>query len=217
MHLVLVFGPPAVGKMTVGHELAKITGYKLFHSHMTVEPVLDIFPFGSPPFSRLVNEFRLRMVEEAVLADLPGLIFTLVWGLELPEDRELVSSYIDIVEGAGGRFSFVELFADLDERLTRNGSPFRLAEKKSKRDLEFSRSNLLELEENYVMNSSERRTIAEDLFVGREHLRIDNTRLDAEGEQARTELADFMAELEKQALRFEDKRDALKARMSARS
>ena len=41
--------------------------------------------------------------------------------------------------------------------------------------------------------------------------------LDAEGEQARTELADFMAELDKQALRFEDKRDALKARMAARS
>ena len=41
--------------------------------------------------------------------------------------------------------------------------------------------------------------------------------LDAEGEQARTELADFMAELEKQALRFEDKRDALQARMAARA
>jgi acyl-[acyl-carrier-protein] desaturase len=40
--------------------------------------------------------------------------------------------------------------------------------------------------------------------------------LDEEGAQARTELADFMAELEKQALRFEDKRDALKARMAAR-
>jgi acyl-[acyl-carrier-protein] desaturase len=41
--------------------------------------------------------------------------------------------------------------------------------------------------------------------------------LDAEGEQARAELADVMAELEKQALRFEDKRDALKARMAARA
>jgi acyl-[acyl-carrier-protein] desaturase len=40
--------------------------------------------------------------------------------------------------------------------------------------------------------------------------------LDAEGEAARTELAKFMDELEKQALRFEDKRDALKARMAAR-
>jgi acyl-[acyl-carrier-protein] desaturase len=41
--------------------------------------------------------------------------------------------------------------------------------------------------------------------------------LDEEGETARAELADIMAELEKQALRFEDKRDALKARMAARS
>ena len=41
--------------------------------------------------------------------------------------------------------------------------------------------------------------------------------LDAEGERARNELADFMAELEKPALRFEDKRDALKARMAARA
>jgi acyl-[acyl-carrier-protein] desaturase len=40
--------------------------------------------------------------------------------------------------------------------------------------------------------------------------------LDAEGERARRELADFMEELEKQALRFEEKRDALKARLSAR-
>lgn len=60
MHFVLVFGPPAVGKMTVGHELTKITGFKLFHNHMTVDPVLDIFPFGSPPFCRLVSEFRRR-------------------------------------------------------------------------------------------------------------------------------------------------------------
>jgi acyl-[acyl-carrier-protein] desaturase len=41
--------------------------------------------------------------------------------------------------------------------------------------------------------------------------------LDAEGEAARTELANFMDELEKQALRFEDKRDALKARMASRA
>jgi acyl-[acyl-carrier-protein] desaturase len=40
--------------------------------------------------------------------------------------------------------------------------------------------------------------------------------LDSEGEAARAELADFLEGLEKQALRFEDKRDALKARMAAR-
>jgi acyl-[acyl-carrier-protein] desaturase len=41
--------------------------------------------------------------------------------------------------------------------------------------------------------------------------------LDSEGEAARTELADFMEGLEKQALRFEERRDALRARMESRS
>jgi len=41
--------------------------------------------------------------------------------------------------------------------------------------------------------------------------------LSAEGEQARTELAAFLSDLEKQALRFEDKRDALQARLAARA
>ena len=40
--------------------------------------------------------------------------------------------------------------------------------------------------------------------------------LSAEGEAARTELSEFMETLEKQALRFEDKRDMLKARMAPR-
>ena len=34
---ILIIGPQAVGKMTVGQELAKMTGYKLFYNHMTIE------------------------------------------------------------------------------------------------------------------------------------------------------------------------------------
>lgn len=43
MNLVIIFGPHAVGKMTVGQELAKLTGYKLFHNHMTIEVVAALF------------------------------------------------------------------------------------------------------------------------------------------------------------------------------
>lgn len=39
MKFVLIFGPQAVGKMTVGHELEKRTDLKLFHNHMTIELV----------------------------------------------------------------------------------------------------------------------------------------------------------------------------------
>ena len=42
MKLVFIFGDGAVGKMTVGQELAKITELRLFHNHMSIEPVLEI-------------------------------------------------------------------------------------------------------------------------------------------------------------------------------
>lgn len=179
MHLVVIFGPPAAGKMTVGHELCLLTGYKLFHNHLTVEPVLDIFEFGSPPYNRLVSEFRHRVLEEAAGSDLPGLVFTIVWALELEGDLALITSYVDLVEAHGGRVSFVELFSGLEERLARNTTEFRLDRKRSKRDTAFSERNLLDLEERFVMNTGGAPTVAEKAWTGREYLRIDNTHLPA--------------------------------------
>ena len=43
MKFVLLFGPQAVGKMTIGHELEKVTDLKLFHNHMTIELVQPYF------------------------------------------------------------------------------------------------------------------------------------------------------------------------------
>src|SRR4026208_1379641 len=87
MKFVIIFGPPAVGKMTVGYELAKLTGFRLFHNHMTIELVLNFFDFGQPQFHRLVGEFRRRIFEEVATSDLPGLIFTYVWALDQPSDK----------------------------------------------------------------------------------------------------------------------------------
>lgn len=43
MKLIIIFGPHAVGKMTVGQELSKTTNLKLFHNHMTIDIVNDLF------------------------------------------------------------------------------------------------------------------------------------------------------------------------------
>lgn len=43
MKLIFLIGDAAVGKMTVGQELMKITDLRLFHNHMTIEPVIEIF------------------------------------------------------------------------------------------------------------------------------------------------------------------------------
>ena len=92
MKLVVLFGPPAVGKMTVGYELEHLTGLRL-------------------------------------------------------------------------------LSAPLAERLRRNETEFRLAEKRPKRNLEESTRNLLATEQKWKLNTSG------DFFYPDRHLCIDNTDL----------------------------------------
>lgn len=172
--LVFVVGPPAVGKMTVGHELAARTGLKLFHNHHTIDLVLRFFAYGTPPFQRLVGEFRRRIFEEVAASDeLPGLIFTYVWAFDDPRDEAAVESYASIFRARGARVLYVELEATQDERLRRNESEFRLAEKPFKRDLAESRRQLLDADARHQLNSRGR-------FDGRpDWLRVDNGALSA--------------------------------------
>ena len=180
MELVILFGPPAVGKMTVGYELCKLTGYKLLHNHMTVEPLVEVFPFGSPPFLRLVREFRRRIIEEAFEADLPGLVLTMVWAFDLESDTAVMRSYVDLAASRGSRARLVELYARQEERLRRNSTDFRLDRKRSHRDRDFSQQLLLDLDREHVMNSGgDTPPSARALLEEHPHLRIDATHLEA--------------------------------------
>ncbi|HEY3217862.1 MAG TPA: AAA family ATPase [Candidatus Limnocylindria bacterium] len=168
--LVFVVGPPAVGKMTVGAALAARTGLRLFHNHRTIDLVLPFFAFGSPPFGRLINEFRRRILEEVASSDLPGLIFTYVWAFDQPTDDAEVEAYSAIFKQKGGAVFYVELQASQEVRLQRNETELRLAEKPFKRDLVESRRQLISLD-RYQLDSRGR-------FDGRpDYLRIDNTDL----------------------------------------
>ena len=158
--------------MTVGEQIAARTGLRLFHNHLAIEPVLRFFPFGSPPFGRLVDRFRRDLVEEVAASDLPGLIFTYVWAFDLPEDERAVDQFAEPFRRRGGRVLYLELEASQAERLRRNQGASRLAEKPSKRDVAFSQRNLLELDRLHRLTS-------DGWFDDHaDYLRIDNTRLE---------------------------------------
>jgi len=147
--LLLIFGPPAVGKMTVGRAVAARSRFRLFHNHMTIEPLMEVFGYGTPPFRTLNPEFRRRVLEEAAAHDV-DLVLTLVWGLDSEEDLAEIAPYADIFDGD---VAFVELRADLRTRLGRNRTEQRLAHKASKRDVEWSDRNVREMEEQWAMTS----------------------------------------------------------------
>ena len=152
MKFVLIFGPQAVGKMTVGEELAKVTGLKLFHNHMTIELLGPLFNFG-PETWKLSTLFRNEIFKAMAESDMEGLIFTYVWAFDQQEDWDFVNQTCEIFESQGANIYFVELKADMDERLKRNKSPHRLEHKPSKRNIDWSENELKDTMEKYRLNS----------------------------------------------------------------
>ncbi|MFT8317011.1 MAG: AAA family ATPase [Sporolactobacillus sp.] len=170
MKFVLIFGPQAVGKMTVGEELAKETGLKLFHNHMTIDLLVPFFGFTDEMW-RLCHHFREEIFQSYAQTDQKGLIFTFIWAFNLQEDWERIQHIQKIFQAQGAEMYFIELFADLDERLKRNRTPHRLAEKPSKRDIVFSENKLLQSMKKQRMNSLPMEIKEEN------YLRLDNTHL----------------------------------------
>lgn len=146
MKLLILTGDAAVGKMTVGQELAKITDLKLFHNHMMIEPVLEVFGEFRP---KTIQRLRQVIFEEFAKTDLYGMIFTFMWAFDIQEDW-------DYVEWVKGIFSlpeedvyYVELIAPQKVRLQRNATENRLTHKASKRNIEDSNRRLIRDDQQY--------------------------------------------------------------------
>ena len=155
MKLIHLFGPQAVGKMTVGQELAKITDLKLFHNHMTIDLVGHFFDYSTAEGKKLVASFRQQIFEEFAKSDEYGMIFTYVWAFDLASDWQYVQNLTALFEEQGGEVYYVELETNLEERLERNRTENRLVHKPKKRDLEWSDQDLLNMMERHRLNSNE--------------------------------------------------------------
>ena len=170
MKLVWIIGDTAVGKMTVGQELMKITDLRLFHNHMTIEPVIEIF--GSYQ-SQVTARLREVIFEEFASSDQYGMIFTYMWAFDAPSDWEYVRHVSELFAAKGAEVYYVELIAPQEVRLQRNASKNRLAHKASKRDIDSSNQRLLHDDAHYRCVSYE----GEIPF--KNYLRIENATIPA--------------------------------------
>ena len=169
MDLIVLIGSGAVGKMTVGQELMKITDFRLFHNHMMIEPVIEVFGDYCGP---VVGRLREVIFEEFLKTKYRGMIFTYMWAFDMQEDWDYIRSVAERFEAIGGNVYYVELVADQAVRLERNKTENRLRNKASKRDLAVSQERLLREDSRYRLVSREGEIPFEN------YIRIDNTRLE---------------------------------------
>lgn len=171
--LIIIFGPPAVGKMTVGRALEKMTGYKLFHNHMSIDLALNFFDYEDDTYRTLVEGIRELVFKEFLKGSDKGLIFTFVWDLE----DEYGFNYVDCLKELGYKVHLVELKATISALKVRNKSEKRLAEKPSKLNVVASEKNLIEWTSNKKLNTNWSDALHERF---EKYLYINNTHLTPE-------------------------------------
>lgn len=170
-NLIIICGPQAVGKMTVAESLRDRIKYNLMINHDSIEISDKIFGFGTPAQREFNAIFREKAFELAIKHNV-DLLFTYVCAFEMPEEKEYLTRLANLFQSNGGDFYFVELSADIETRLERNETPHRMEMKASKRDIEWSKSDLLSSVEKHRLN-----TYSDEIWF-ENHIKIDNTNLE---------------------------------------
>ena len=126
--LIYLYGPPAVGKLTVAERLSALTGWPLFHNHLSANAIRPVFAFGSKPFNDVVHRLRLDVIRTAMTEGM-SLIFTnnSAWG-GLDGRARFVAFAAEAraaAESGGGTAQFVRLTAPVSVLEERVANPSR--------------------------------------------------------------------------------------------
>ncbi len=163
MKLLIIYGAPAAGKLTIATEIARRTGFKLFHNHVSIDCVKPVFDFGTRPFLRMIETIRFAMIAEAARENV-DLIHTFVYAAG--EDDEHFARLIASAEDNGGEVHLVLLICEPDELKIRIGND--------------SRVKIGKLVDPDAIERSLSRYDLRSTYPGRDSLPIDTTRISFE-------------------------------------
>jgi len=171
MKVLFLLGNGAVGKMTVGQELVKITDLRLLHNHIVIEPVLEVFGEFN---TRIMARLREVILEEFAPSEHYGLIITGMMNFDSQSTWDYLAHIREMFDAHDTDFYYAELVASQAIRLQRNVTENRLLHKASKRDIEASNERLLNDDQNL-------RCVSHDGEIKFEnYIKIDNTDLSAD-------------------------------------
>src|SRR3989344_4569884 len=163
--VIFIYGPMAVGKLTVSKILHKRLGFRLTHNHAINDVVQDLFKHGSSESGNAKLHFRNYLMEEAVKAKI-SYITTYCYNHDFVypnglKEEDFVQNLKKKLEKLGAKFLPIHLKASPEELLKRVSASSRRAFRKLKskkimrehlRDLDFSTSP--KLKNNLIIDNS---------------------------------------------------------------
>ncbi|MDT7920257.1 MAG: hypothetical protein RQ868_06655 [Meiothermus sp.] len=131
MKLVFLYGPAAVGKLTVARELTRLTGYPIFDNHLSIDYAARLLDWGTPSYVSFLRALRLFTFRQMAQMGLKGLIFTFVY--TPPSSDEFIGQVLEVCQQSGIEVLWVKLEAPPEVLLQRVVLPERKSLKKLSR------------------------------------------------------------------------------------
>lgn len=128
MNLIFLYGPPGVGKLTVGKELTKLTGYKLFHNQLVVDLVHSLFDWGTPLYKKFTAKYIFELLQQAARQKVAGVIFTYCYCQY--HDKPFIKKIFSRIIKHGGKVFAVQLLCSRPVLFKRIQHPLRKRHRK---------------------------------------------------------------------------------------
>lgn len=176
--IIVVFGPEASGKMSVGQELKKF-GFHLLFNHQVIDLVGTIYNEENIGTIWNFQQKHIDLIEQlyssflySAIDDEENLVFTITWNFNNDNMKNYFLVLQKYAKARNQKVVFVELYSTLEERLRRNKTPNRLEHKVCKRDVESSDHDLIENTKFTRLNSEKG-----EMDVFEHYLFFDNTNI----------------------------------------
>ncbi len=118
----MLYGPPAVGKLSVAQALAARTGLRALHNHLILDLSRELFGYGTDAAKTLTRRLREMCLDAARAENLPSVILTFVYA----RDRDTyILGLCERAEVQGDEVYLVQLSCKQEALEARVSQPLR--------------------------------------------------------------------------------------------
>jgi tRNA uridine 5-carbamoylmethylation protein Kti12 len=127
MKLVILYGPPASGKLTIAQNLAKVSDIHVFDNHQVIDMIEPIVTRKYPDFAELIYQTQRNILEAAVKANQTNVVMTFPYASNLDRDVEFITELTTTSRKLGAEVYPIFLKCSNDTLLKRAIEPSRKA------------------------------------------------------------------------------------------